>query len=152
MNLELKDQTAVIVGAARGIGHAIATAFARENANVVLFDRESSVGEAASALAKECGVRGLGVVADVANFVGIKQAAAQIGRVDHLVYAVGIGSGKFGFPFWNLEPGDWPRVYEVNVQGAVNVVHAFTPQFLEHQAGSVLLIASVAGQIGSQTD
>jgi NAD(P)-dependent dehydrogenase (short-subunit alcohol dehydrogenase family) len=40
----------------------------------------------------------------------------------------------------------------VNVQGAVNVVHAFTPQFLDANAGSILLIASVAGQIGSQTD
>jgi NAD(P)-dependent dehydrogenase (short-subunit alcohol dehydrogenase family) len=68
------------------------------------------------------------------------------------VFAVGIGSGKFGFPFWNLSPKDWPRVMQVNVQGAVNVVHAFTPYFLEAKAGSILLIASVAGQIGSQTD
>src|SRR6185436_10509726 len=77
---------------------------------------------------------------------------ATFGRVDHLVYAVGIGSGKFGFPFWNLEPSDWPRVMNFNVQGAVIVVHAFTPQFLDAKAGSILLIASVAGQIGSQTD
>jgi 2-hydroxycyclohexanecarboxyl-CoA dehydrogenase len=156
MNLDLKDQTAVIVGAARGIGNAIANEFAREGANIALFDREKSVVEAAQQLTKEFGIRAGVSVGDVTDFDAMKQAAAQfqreLGRLDHLVYAVGIGSGKFGFPFWNLEPSDWPRVYEVNVQGAVNVVHAFTPQFLKAKSGSMLLIASVAGQIGSQTD
>ena len=37
----------------------------------------------------------------------------------HVICAAGIGSGKFGFPFWNLEPADWPRVLEVNVMGMV---------------------------------
>jgi NAD(P)-dependent dehydrogenase (short-subunit alcohol dehydrogenase family) len=146
MDLHLKNQTAVIVGAARGIGHAIASAFAREGASVVMFDREKAVEDAASAIGAK------GVIADVTNFAAVQQAAAKFGRIDHLVYAVGIGSGKFGFPFWELEPSDWPRVYEVNVQGAVNVMHAFTPHFLKAKAGSILLIASVAGQIGSQTD
>ncbi len=156
MNLHLKDQTAVIVGAARGIGHAIAAEFAREGANVALIDREGSVAHAAQKLAAEFDVRAIGAVGDVKSFDAMKQHAAEfqreLGRIDHLVYAVGIGSGKFGFPFWNLEPGDWPRVMEINVQGAVNVMHAFTPGFLDGKAGSILLIASVAGQIGSQTD
>ena len=156
MNLNLRNQTAVVIGAARGIGHAIATEFAREGASVALFDREKSVLDAAQALANEFGVRASSGVGDVTSYDAMKQAAARFqrerGRIDHLVYAVGIGSGKFGFPFWNLEPSDWPRVMEINVQGAVNVVHAFTPYFLEAKAGSMLLIASVAGQIGSQTD
>jgi 2-hydroxycyclohexanecarboxyl-CoA dehydrogenase len=156
MNLDLKDQTAVIVGAARGIGNAIAKEFAREGANVALCDREKSVVEAAQQLTKEFGIRAGVSVGDVTSYDAMKQVAAQFqrefGRLNHLVYAVGVGSGKFGFPFWDLEPGDWPRVYEINVQGAVNVVHAFTPHFLEAKSGSMLLIASVAGQIGSQTD
>src|SRR3712207_1260704 len=81
-----------------------------------------------------------------------EQFHADLGRIDHLVFAVAIGSGKFGFPFWNLEPGDWPRVLEVNVVGAVNVLHAFAPALVQARAGTVLLIASVSGQIGSQTD
>ena len=146
MNLNLTNQTAVIVGAARGIGLAIATEFAREGANVAIIDRES-IAPASHKIA---------IAADVTDFDAIQKSAARIkselGRIDHLVFAVGIGSGKFGFPFWNLSPKDWPRVMQVNVQGAVNVVHAFTPYFLEAKAGSILLIASVAGQIGSQTD
>ena len=156
MNLDLKDQTAVIVGASRGIGNAIANQFAREGANVALFDRERSVVEAAHQLTREFGIRASVSVGDVTRYDAIKQAATQfqreLGRLNHLIYAVGVGSGKFGFPFWNLEPGDWPRVMEINLLGAVNVVHAFTPHFLEANSGSMLLIASVAGQIGSQTD
>ena len=152
MNLDLKGQTAVIVGGARGIGFAIAREFAREGANVVLIDREKMVVNAADELAREFAVRSVAHANDVTNYDAIKKSAASIDRVDHLVYAVGIGSGKFGFPFWNLEPSDWPRVLEINVIGAVNVVHAFTPHFLKAKAGSLLLIASVAGQMGSQTD
>jgi 2-hydroxycyclohexanecarboxyl-CoA dehydrogenase len=156
MNLNLKNQTAVIVGGARGIGYAIAREFAREGANLALFDREKAVVEAAQQLAKDFGIRALPFHGDVTKYDLIKQAAAsyqeEFGRLDHLVYAVGVGSGKFGFPFWNLGPADWPRVLEINVMGAVNVVHAFTPYFLQGKSGSMLLIASVAGQIGSQTD
>ncbi len=156
MDLNLKNQTAVIVGAARGIGLAIARAFASEGANIVMFDREQSVVQTVVQIRKDFGVLGSAVVGDVTSSDNMKWAAVQAHRdfkcFDHLVFAVGVGSGKFGFPFWNLEPSDWPRVMEINVQGAVNVVHAFTPHFLEAKAGSILLIASVAGQIGSQTD
>jgi NAD(P)-dependent dehydrogenase (short-subunit alcohol dehydrogenase family) len=152
MDLNLKNQTAVIVGAARGIGLAIAREFAREGANLAMIDRETAVTPAAETLACEFGIRAAASIADVTDYASMKAAAVRTGRPDHLVFAVGIGSGKFGFPFWNLEPGDWPRVMQINVQGAVNVVHAFTPYFLEAKAGSMLLIASVAGQIGSQTD
>src|SRR4051794_6401107 len=68
-----------------------------------------------------------------------------------MVFAAGVGSGKFGFPFWNLEPGDWDRVLRVNLVGAANVAHAFAPGFAEARAGTFLFLASVAGQIGSQT-
>ena len=70
-----------------------------------------------------------------------------------------VGSGKFGFPFWKLEPADWDRVLKVNLVGAVNVAHAFAPAMAEAADGcqapahrSMLFLSSVAGQIGSQTD
>ncbi len=152
MDLHLNGDTAVVVGAARGIGHAIARAFADEGAGVALVDRDAEVTATAQAL----GGRASAWVADVTDAGAMNQTATAIvrqhGRVDHLVFAVAIGSGKFGFPFWNLTPADWPRVLEVNVVGAANVLHAFTPLLVERRAGTVLLIASVAGQIGSQTD
>src|SRR5690606_9845601 len=63
-----------------------------------------------------------------------------------------IGSGQRGFPFWNVDPALWPRVLEINLVGAVNVAHAFRRQLIASKHGSLLLLASVAGQIGSQTD
>ena len=72
--------------------------------------------------------------------------------MQHVVYAVGCGSGKFGFPFWNLEPADWDRVLRVNLLGAVHTAHAFAPSLVEQKRGTMLFISSVAGQIGSQTD
>ena len=77
---------------------------------------------------------------------------AALGRTDHVVHAVAVGSGKYGFPFWNLEPADWPRVLQVNIVGAVNVAHAFAPALVAARSGTLLFLASVAGQIGSQTD
>ena len=63
-----------------------------------------------------------------------------------------MGSGKFGFPFTNLEPGDWRRVMEVNVMGMVHVAQACAAGMVERRAGTMVFIASIAGQIGSQTD
>src|SRR5207247_10590150 len=60
--------------------------------------------------------------------------------------------GKSGFPFCNLEPGDWPRVLEVNLKGAVNIAHTFAPAMAAAHSGSLLFLGSVAGQIGSPTD
>ena len=156
MDLGLRGQVAVIAGAASGIGRAIAEAFAAEGARVVLTDRSEGVTETAAQMAKKYGVSVLGMVADVTDYDAMKGAVVMIdqafGGADHLVYAAGIGSGKGGFPFWNLEPSDWPRVLEVNLQGAVNTAHAFAPGFVARGRGTWLMIASVAGQIGSQTD
>ena len=156
MDLELRGQVAVVVGAASGIGRGIAAAFAQEGARVVLADRSPAVTETAEEIAAEVGAETLGVVADVTDYAAMQGAALMcdqaFGGAHHLVYAAGMGSGKGGFPFWNMEPSDWPRVLEVNLQGVVNTAHAFAPGFVQRQRGTWLIIASVAGQIGSQTD
>ncbi len=156
MELDLAGHTAVVAGGARGIGLAIARAFAAERVNVALLDRDPGVQAAAQELEKRHGVRTLALVADVTNAEVVRQAAetihGELGRIDHVVFAVGIGSGKYGFPFWNLEPADWGRVLEVNVVGAAAVAHAFAPALVRARSGTMLFLASVAGQIGSQTD
>jgi 2-hydroxycyclohexanecarboxyl-CoA dehydrogenase len=107
----------------------------------------------------------IGLVVDVCNYAAVGHAAQEItrrsGQCEHVIYAVGAGSGKFGFPFWKLEPADWDRVIKVNLLGAVNVAHAFAPAMAQAFANrsddsthspSLLFLSSVAGQIGSQTD
>ena len=142
MDLGLRDAVVVVVGGASGIGQAIAVEFEAEKARVALVD---IVGGGPSSF-----------LADVADYVAVARAAKEIrarfGRVDHMVFAAAVGSGKFGFPFWNLDPTDWDRVLRVNLIGAVNVAHAFAPVLADQKHGTMLFIASVAGQIGSQTD
>jgi NAD(P)-dependent dehydrogenase (short-subunit alcohol dehydrogenase family) len=98
----------------------------------------------------------LPAVGDVTDYAAMQAAAGRVkahfGRMDHVVFAAAVGSGKFGFPYWCLEPSDWPRVLHVNVVGGANVAHAFAPALIEAKSGTVLFLASVAGQIGSQTD
>ena len=167
MDLGLAGQVVAVFGAARGIGEAIARAFMAESANVATIDRDSSVMDVAEQLllVRPPGRRtlpghddhlALGLVADVTDYAAVRRAAESVrgyfGRCDHVVFAVGVGSGKFGFPFWNLEPADWEPVLRVNLIGAVNVAHAFAPMLVQAGAGTMLFLSSVAGQIGSQTD
>lgn len=150
MELGLRNSVAVVVGGASGIGKAIAAAFAAEGAQIALLDISGSVHAAANDLG------GAGWVADVTDYAVVGRIAGevqkQLGRVDHIVFAAAIGSGKFGFPFWKLEPADWDPVLKVNLIGAANVAHAFAPRLAEQRSGTMLFLASVAGQIGSQTD
>jgi 2-hydroxycyclohexanecarboxyl-CoA dehydrogenase len=155
MDLQLRGDVAVVFGAARGIGRAIASAFAAEGGCVVLADVDPEVGAAAKSLAA-AGAAVRAEQLDVTDYAAVRATAERLlhvlGRVDHVVYAVGVGSGKFGFPFWNLDPVDWDRVLRVNLVGAANVAHAFAPKMAAAQRGTLLFLSSVAGQIGSQTD
>jgi NAD(P)-dependent dehydrogenase (short-subunit alcohol dehydrogenase family) len=150
VDLGLAGEVAVIVGGAKGIGRAIAEGFAAEGARLALVDRDPAVEATARAISA------LPLAGDVTDAAAMRSAAAavkeRLGRVDHVVNAAAVGSGKFGFPFWNLEPSDWPRVLEINVVGNANVAHAFAPALVEAKGGTMLFIASIAGQIGSQTD
>lgn len=145
MNLDLKGQKVAVFGAAKGIGRAIAEAFAQEGCRVVGFD--------CTADARPIAVEGDIHRGNVASFEEVNAFAQQHRDIDHIIFSVGAGSGKFGFPFWReLTPADWTRVLEINLVGAVNVAHAFAPALVERGRGSILFLGSVAGQIGSQTD
>ena len=156
MDLGLGGGVAVVTGGANGIGLACAQGLAREGCRVALWDLAPEVEGVAAALGRELGVAALGLRVDVADFAGLQAAVGEtlskLGPIDHLVHAAAIGSGKFGYPFTNLEPQDWPRVLEVNVMGMVNVAHAVAPGMMARKRGTLVFLASVAGQIGSQTD
>ena len=152
MELGLEGTVAVITGGASGIGLACARGLAREGCRVALWDQSGKTTEVARTL----GSTAMGVSVDISDFAAVQEAVRQtesgLGGVAHLVHAAAVGSGKFGFPFSNLEPADWPRVLQVNVMGMVHVAHAITPGMIARKAGTLIFLASVAGQIGSQTD
>ena len=156
MDLHLNDDTVLIVGGASGIGLATARAFAAEGAQVVLWDCNASVTAAAQQLRDDFAVSAVGLVVDVTEEASVQKVLEQtleaVGPIDHLVHTAAIGSGKFGFPFTNLQPADWLPVLQVNIMGMTHVAHALTPQMVQRQKGTMVFLASVAGQIGSQTD
>lgn len=150
MEMKLAGHLSVVTGGASGIGRAIAEGFLAEGCRVVLWDASPKVEETAKQLST------IGIRVDITDYSAVQKAVAQteeaVGLIDHLVHAAAIGSGKFGFPFTNLTPADWPRVLEVNIMGMTNVAHAVAPKMVERKQGTMVFIASVAGQIGSPTD
>jgi len=173
MDLNLQDRVVVVTGGASGIGRATAMTFAAEGAHVAVWDLKGAA-QVATELHSVPPVSppaesdrtknnppvkapaALGIDADVTEESAVRAALDRttevLGAVDHLVHAAAIGSGKFGFPFTNLRPIDWPGVLKVNIMGMVNVAHALAPAMAQRGRGTMIFIASVAGQIGSQTD
>lgn len=156
MDLGLTGRVAVVTGGVSGIGRASVELLLAEGARVAVLDRAPDVAAAAGRLAVGMPDRCLGWNCDVADPAAVGQAVddaeSALGPIDILIHSAAIGSGKFGFPFDNLTPTDWPRVLQVNVLGMVNVAHAVGPRLRERGQGVMLFLASVAGQIGSQTD
>jgi NAD(P)-dependent dehydrogenase (short-subunit alcohol dehydrogenase family) len=156
MDLHLKGHTALVTGAASGIGLATAHAFAEEGCSLVLWDCSRQIEQVAQEIAEKFHVSTIGSVVDVADFASVQRAldeSLQRGwLMEHVVHCAAVGSGKFGFPFTNLSPTDWPRTLQINILGMVNVAHALTPHLIQRKRGTFVFLASVAGQIGSQTD
>lgn len=150
MIIDLTGQTVVVAGAARGIGLAIARAFAESKADVFAIDLDVAP---LSSLQAEFPGKVDAVTCDIGDYTQLTEIARGK-SVDHLVCAAAIGSGIGGFPFWNLEPGDWKRVIDITLMGTVNLLHAFVPNLRigDTNRKSITLLSSVAGQIGSQTD
>jgi 2-hydroxycyclohexanecarboxyl-CoA dehydrogenase len=152
----LAGDVVVVLGAAGGIGAAIAQAFAAEGCAVALLDRSARVVELAAALRDKPGIKAFAQVVDATDYSAVQDAAAAIGRElgppQHVVVSIGVGSGKLGLPFWSMEPADWPDVVRVNLMSCVHAAHAFVPALLEQRRGSFCFLSSVAGQIGSPTD
>jgi 2-hydroxycyclohexanecarboxyl-CoA dehydrogenase len=130
--------------------------FAAEGADVALWDLGNNAESVAEEIRSAFPVRAISISADVSDEAAVTSALERtvtaLGSPDHLVHAAAIGSGKFGFPFTNLRPSDWPRVLQVNILGMAIVAHTLAPGMIARRSGTMVFVASVAGQIGSQTD
>ncbi|GAA0624946.1 SDR family oxidoreductase [Kribbella sandramycini] len=137
--------TAVVTGAGRGIGRAIAVRLAADGAEVVLGGRDvAALNETAALIGDRAHVVpvDIGVEESVASFG--ERTRALIGTPDVVVCNSGIG-GPSG-PLWTLDLADWQQTLDVNVTGTFLTLRAFLPGMVERGSGGVVLIGSMTGK------
>jgi NADP-dependent 3-hydroxy acid dehydrogenase YdfG len=143
----LQGQVAIVTGAGRGIGHAIAAALAREGATVVLAARTRQQLAQTAAAIRESGGTALAIPTDVTQDAAVEamveQAIAELGRLDILVTAAGVAS--FG-PVVGTKPGDWDGMLAVNLRAVMVTCRAVLPMMIRQRRGTIINVASVAAQ------
>jgi NAD(P)-dependent dehydrogenase (short-subunit alcohol dehydrogenase family) len=148
--MSLAGKTALVTGAARGIGLAIASRFSADGARVAVLDIER---EAAEAAAKKVGGGAIAIAADVTRTAEVDGAVKRVvetwGRLDILVNNAGI-TGR-SFPIWELSDEDWARVIAVDLTSVFLCCRAAVKVMLGQGAGRIINIASIAGKEGNPT-
>ncbi len=147
----LANKVALVTGAGRGIGRAIALKYAQEGADVVITDL--NVDESVEAFVKE--LEGLGVKAkayasNAADFDAahelVKEVVQDFGRLDILVNNAGITRDGL---MMRMSEEQWDLVINVNLKSAFNLIHAVTPVMMKQRRGSIINMASVVGVSGN---
>lgn len=156
MHLNLNQKIAVVTGGASGIGLACANELAREGCSVAIWDLAKNTTQVANELKQTTSTPTIGKFVDVTSLsdveTAVEETERELGPIDIVVHAAAISSGKFGFPFFNVPVDRWRPVLEVNVVGMVNVAQTIAAKMVARRSGTLVFVASVAGQIGSQTD
>ncbi len=147
----LTGKTALVTGAARGIGKAIALKFAEEGANIAFTDLViDENGEATRAEIEAKGVKCMAYASNAADFVQtaevVKQVHADFGRIDILVNNAGIT--KDGL-MMRMTEQQWDAVINVNLKSSFNFINACTPIMMRQRSGSIINMASVVGVHGN---
>ena len=150
--MRFKDQVAIVTGAARGIGRAIALAFVEEGAKVVLADID---GERLARLREEIVDRGgeaLPVPCDISKSSDVKEMVDQVlkafGRIDVLVNNAGIiRRGTIE----TVTEEDWDRVISINLKGTFNCCKAVVAPMKQQGGGSIVNVSSISGKMGDIT-
>ncbi|WP_028593977.1 3-ketoacyl-ACP reductase [Paenibacillus assamensis] len=151
--MEFKNKVALITGAGKGIGKAIAHALAKEGTNLGLIARTSADLEKLQAeLQEQYGIRVSIVSADIANQESVDQAVAalvgELGQVDILINNA--GTATFG-TLVDMDPKEWERIIQVNLMGTYYVTRAVLPHMISQNSGNIINVASTAGERGFAT-
>ena len=148
---KLAGKTAIVTGAGRGIGNAVARRFASEGARVILISRSpSSCGGAAEEINKEFPDSCKAYPCDVADYAAVQETMAAIlkdfPQIDILVNNAGIT--KDGL-MMRMSEAQWDAVLTVNLKSAFNFIHAVTPVMARQKSGSIINMSSVVGVSGN---
>ena len=146
----LADKVAVVTGAGRGIGRAVALAYARMGADVACVSRTEENSAKAAAEVEALGRRAWAVAVDVSDTAAGDTAVGKIldeaGRVDILVNNAGVTRDNL---LMRMSEEEWDTVLNTNLKGAFNFTKALTRPFIKQRSGRIINIASVIGLIGN---
>ena len=149
--MQLNGRTALVTGASRGIGRAIALALAEEGANVAInYVSNEGLAKDLAAHITKLGRRAILAQADVADYPDTFRMAQEVlkefGHLDILVNNAGINSDK---TFVKMDHASWRNVLAINLDGVFNCTKVFIDQMIKQNWGRVVNITSVIGQIGN---
>ncbi|RTZ62956.1 MAG: 3-oxoacyl-[acyl-carrier-protein] reductase [Verrucomicrobia bacterium] len=146
----LADKVAVVTGAGRGIGRAVALAYARMGADVACVSRTEENSAKVAAEVEALGRKAWALAVDVSDTAAVDVAAKEIlesaGRVDILVNNAGVTRDNL---LMRMSEEEWDTVLDINLKGAFNFTKAFSRTFIKQRSGRIINIASVIGLIGN---
>ncbi|MGD6899378.1 3-oxoacyl-ACP reductase FabG [Bacillus infantis] len=148
--MRLKEKTAIITGAANGIGFAAAERFAREGANVVLADFDAEIGRQREEELREEGLQARFMQVDVSKRESIDELVRQVledfGRIDILINNAGITRDSM---LSKMAAEDFQKVIDVNLTGVFHCTQAVVPSMIEQGKGKIISTSSVSGVYGN---
>ena len=146
----LNDKVAVVTGAGRGIGRAVAIAYAKMGANVVCVSRTQENSTKVATEIEALGQKSWAIAVDVSDNSAVDSSAKNIleatGKVDILVNNAGVTRDNL---LMRMSEEEWDTVLNTNLKGAFNFTKAFTRPFMKQRSGRIINIASVIGLIGN---
>lgn len=162
--MDLQGKTALVTGAARGIGLAIAEDLAKHGVNIALVDIADPTGgmairgyrlanedelRSSTDKIKKLGVKAIGIKADVRDLGALKKATdrtiSELGGLDIVVANAGVASWS---PFEDMKENQWKDVIDVNLTGVANTAWAALPQMKKQKSGSIITLTSIGGRQG----
>lgn len=147
MELGIKNKTALITGASKGLGYYIATALAKEGCNIGFCARTKEDVNSALVQLKKLNVKVVGIVADVTNEHGIKdvydETTNTIGPIDILINNVG---GSTGRTFDTTTDEDWQSTIDLNLISGIQLIRMCLPNMKENSWGRIINISSIYGR------
>jgi NAD(P)-dependent dehydrogenase (short-subunit alcohol dehydrogenase family) len=151
--MELKGQVAIVTGAGRGIGRAIALELARQGANVVIAELDQAGAKRTAEEVGALGRRAVAVPTDVTSRADLRamvdRAKAEFGRIDILVNNAGIYRAAATL---DVSEDHWDAIMNINAKAVFFASQAVLPTMVAQKGGSIVSLASMAGKIGSKTN